>query len=128
MGSILAKQIDFLGGQVQSLPVSDQTVEQIEDAMAVSLSLFDQILTSSQRPSGPTRNALIEQWLRSAEAILPPLRDLKQQGSALSKTAPFMRALLQARAAMANRNQAAASSSKRASLDEVERELQRRAV
>lgn len=124
MTSILEAQIDYLGEQVHSLPAEDRNAEQIEQAMAVSLSLFDQILAAAKRGSAQFSAALFEHWLRSAEMILTSSRELRQAGKPLPLVAPFMRAILRARAFAGTQN-AQANDASWTSVDEVERDLQR---
>jgi hypothetical protein len=123
MTSILEAQIDYLGEQVHSLPAEDRNAGQIEQAMAVSLSLFDQILAAAKRGSAQFSSALFEHWLRSAEMILTSSRELKRAGEPLPLAGPFMRAILRARAFAGSQNGQPTDASW-ASLDEVERDLQ----
>ncbi|HSU69095.1 MAG TPA: hypothetical protein VLJ39_19585 [Tepidisphaeraceae bacterium] len=120
MASILEGQIDFLGQQVDALDAEDRTADRIQEALSVSLVLFEQLPPADATSVSPS---LFEHWLRSAE-ILPTVRELKRAGIAPARMHEFMRALLRARAVVHPAN--ASTDSRRHSLDEVERELQRR--
>jgi hypothetical protein len=126
VASILEAQIDFLGAQVHSLAGDDRGLAQITEAVAVSLSLFDQIILTAERTPARSSETLFEHWLQSAQMILPPLRELKRSGQCLPELDRFMRSILKARAIMTSSCMPVGTAG-RVSLDEVERELQRRA-
>lgn len=124
MASILEAQIDFLGEQIHLLPADAHNAKQIEEAAAVSLLLLNQIIASADPSRADSNQAILTHWLRSAEAILAAMRELKRTGEHLAVIHPFMRAILKARA-MASYPNSTDTEASWTSLDEVERELQR---
>jgi hypothetical protein len=126
MPSILEAQIDYLGEQVGALPPAERDARQIDDAVSVALSLFDRIRTTAAQLGPQASVSLVSHWLRSAEAILPSIRQNKRHGHRPVQLNQFMRAILEARAFLTADDPPGSREGAR-SLDEVERELQSRA-
>jgi hypothetical protein len=126
MASILQGQIDFLCEQVDALPPADRDIVEIEDAMAVALSLFTRTISGAAQQGTRPDRTLLNHWLNSAEAILIPLREVKSRGHRPKLLEEFMRAVLKARAVVADDGDLPQSSGSRP-LEEVERELDSRA-
>ncbi len=104
MISILCDQIDFLGKQVGQFgppgattqSTSDSDRNQVADAVAISISLFERISESCPHPSDPS----IAHWYRQAQALLQVLRAYKSNGIEVEGISAFMRAYLQAKTAV----------------------------
>ena len=125
MSSILQAQIDFLGEQVDSLPTVDRDTQQIDEAISVALSLFDGIRQRVGQLAPDASVSLVNHWLRSAELILPRLRQSKSHGHRPPQLKQFMHTILEARSFLTPVTADTGSGS--TTLDEVERELQGRA-
>jgi hypothetical protein len=121
MASILQAQIDFLGEQIDALPPGPPGIQEIDEAIAVALSLFDGTI-SSMTAATPENLNIVNHWLRSAEAILVPLRQTKPQGHRPPQVDRVMRSILRARA-IVRAEQPSSLLTGRHSLDEVEREF-----
>lgn len=133
MASVLKAQIEVLAKQLQP---HGTTPNDVEEAVAVLLFLYEQILSREHRladrqPPAPTADrqlviALYRNWLEGADQILPLLRELKSHGQQFSKTPSLVKACVRARgliAATLPRNEAGQN----LPLEEVQRELQGRA-
>lgn len=132
MPSLLEAQIDFLGRQMQAMPIDPvQSLRDVEQAVAVFLSFYEQIQTAEEHATGTgvvtDRESVLllyEHWLRSADHILPMLRELKQRGDAIPQQTPeLLKASMRARGIITSAARTGEPSNARP-LDEVQRELQ----